>query len=941
MVIRTASYSLTRTAQWGLRLAACCVTLIAGLAWSQTMRKTDADIGPAEAASSWHVSVPHCGETTGETTVKVVFPFPSVRMPVTFGIPLGQASSPRRVLVQNDAGELIPADVTSLGLWDSQPARWALVSCVLDGRTSNGHVPLTLRWGCAVPETNSAMRTTVGGDVVAVTNTHYRIRVSSRGVEALENAGMSAPFEIWRPAFVTKDGATLRPQEGRLLRLYDGPIHQAIRFTSNLNDTLEVHQEYDFYAGSPFIRCRVRYINRSIQDIPVGAIVVVELRGLTDVSKVRVGISENGQALEGAAAEVVQEAFGWRVSVERKKAEGAKDDLGEWISFHGKGRRKGLMLVFPHFQEMAAGDQTAFSEYAYRDGGFRVKHYAALPGQTTDIRLREGMARTFEYWLAAATTDGQESAAAQAIKHPPYVVYDRKHLTKMGVFQEKRVSHLFDKELLEAALYFKRAQVPRTEYPRCSRGADPGPDKSGEGFYEVDLHAGGMVFGEVFQYFEPTPPESMRRQYHEEIGISPEHIVTGGTCTYRNGDIVLALCQEYLRSGDGVLAHFAPIHAGVFADVGISHAPESNGLGHYYCDWYVNPYVYQRFEGLLLAGLITGDRWWLDTAKDMANYCVRAWKDGRPCDGQLNGGLGESQLRSPYIAKMLLRMYDVTGEQKYADTAVRLAQWILPLQEPQGWWRDTPDSTREYRNSPIFAGYTCTGLWPLYSTTRNPELRATLMKAVDYQVGMQEDAKGNHPGTFPNSYWYRTKEGRNTTTPIPDKVVIQANYGVTSHWANIILQAYRETGNRDYFYSANAAWVGVLNHLTSEGGVPLSGGGSGAVWGHVLIESLADFAATAEERRLPIVMGSWEGQPVDCFMGKGAAYRDGVFTFGLKYRHKTPLPVRVFFPSGPPSAIIVENEVAEFDYDAQSRALTFRLPPASDWRVVRLIISCS
>ena len=130
----------------------------------------------------------------------------------------------------------------------------------------------------------------------------------------------------------------------------------------------------------------------------------------------------------------------------------------------------------------------------------------------------------------------------------------------------------------------------------------------------------------------------------------------------------------------------------------------------------------------------------------MADYCVRAWKDGEPQDGGLKGGFGGVQYRSAYVAKMLLRMFELTGEQKYVDTATRLAEWIAPRQEADGWWRDTPHATRQYRNSPIFAGYTTMGLWPLWHRTGNTALLESLLKAVDYQVGM---CRKRHPGTTP------------------------------------------------------------------------------------------------------------------------------------------------------------------------------------------------
>ncbi len=467
--------------------------------------------------------------------------------------------------------------------------------------------------------------------------------------------------------------------------------------------------------------------------------------------------------------------------------------------------------------------------------------------------------------------------------------------------------------------------MPRAEYLRSSRGTEPGPDKSGEGLHEVNLHAGGMVYGEVFQYFWPKPDSGLVALYRDELGVPEAHIVTGGRCTYRNGDVVLALFQEYLRTGNETLHDFGRIHASVFADVSISHAPVSSGIGHYYCDWYHNPYVYQRFEGLLLAALVTGNAWWLENAIAMAEYCVRAWEDGAPRDGALHGTYGGVQYRSPYIAKMLLRLYEITGERKYAKTAVRFAKWSMSRQEPEGWWTMGPASTREFRNSPIFAGYACMGLWPLYWATRNPDLKDTLMKAVDYHVGMQEDASGNNPGTFPNSYWY----GDNTSKDTP----ISGNYATTAHWAAVILEAYRLTGDPAYFYSANAAWVGVLNHQTKEGGLPLSNSTLNSVWSHVIVESLPRFTATAERDRLPFVLHARTGAPGTSFMGKGARWEDGTFSFDIRYTHDAGTPVDAFWPGEKPAAITVNGLAAPFTHEAGKRLLRFHLPPAAEFTV--------
>jgi hypothetical protein len=239
-----------------------------------------------------------------------------------------------------------------------------------------------------------------------------------------------------------------------------------------------------------------------------------------------------------------------------------------------------------------------------------------------------------------------------------------------------------------------------------------------------------------------------------------------------------------------------------------------------------------------------------------------------------------------------------------------------------------PREGQEYRCTPIFAGYTCQGLWPVYWRTRNPEIRRTLLKAADWFLSKQEDARGSNPGTFPNSYWY----GQWAKASDP----ILGNYAVTSHVANALLQAYRATRRHEYFYAANAAWVGVLNHQTAEGGVPLENDLTNSVWSHVMVESLPDFAATAEAQKLPIVLRSRTGVPGTSFMGKGATYDGQVFTFELKYRHEQAVPVAVFWPTGRPRAVRLEGAPVPIRHDLKRRVISFELPPSPEFRVCRV-----
>ena len=895
---------------------------------------TAAQMPPARSARlhapddpAWADQRPTYGAATGRTTVRVSTARAVPGQGVTFGIPVGQAASPDHVQVLDDAGKAVAADVVALGHWPSQPARWALVSFVADPPPDGQERSYTVAWGGKAQGAKATVTCELDAEHAVLRNGLFELTVTPAGVVALKTAdGRSVPITHWRPAFIPKGGEPQTPGKGIVRLLYDGRVHKKLRVSSRVSPAVEIQQEFDIYAGSPLIGVAVRFINRTLKDQHLDGIVPVEWAG--GPSKVAVGLAGGKQAT-AAAASVRQRAFGWQADVGNLHFEGAADDLGEWMLVQPAKAGVPLLWVFPRFQAMAAGDDDLESVLSCGDGTLRLHHYRRI-APTADVRLRETMARTFHYAVVVDAAGDKAEAWADAVKRPPHVALDRAHLTAMGVFQERRVSHLFDRQVHEAAAYYLRARVPRAEYPRCQRGVDPGRDKSGEGAYEVNLHGGGMVAYEVFQYFTPKPSAHTRKMFGEELGYGPQHIVTGGSMSYRNGDIPLALWQEALRSGDRALGDFARAHTELFADYGVTHADGlARGVGHYYCNWYGNPYVYQRFEGTLLGYLATGDPWLLETARDMADYCVRAWRDGHPCDAAMNGRFGGVQYRSAYIAKMLVAMADLTGEPRYRDVATDLAIWAIRVQEKEGWWvMGTSKGSREFRCTPIFAGYQCQGLWPLYWRTKNAELKACLLRCADWYLLKQEAADGSNPGTFPNSYWYGKfmRKGR----------AIRGNYATSSHVANALLQSYLATDDLKYFYSANAAWVGVLNHQTPEGGVPLENSLNNSVWSHVMAESLHQLGVVAEARKLPFVLSTRTGVPGTSFMGKGATWADGVFRFGLKYRHKQPVPARVFFPAGEPAHVRIGGAKLDFAYNRESGIVAFALPASKAWRVAAM-----
>ena len=104
-----------------------------------------------------------------------------------------------------------------------------------------------------------------------------------------------------------------------------------------------------------------------------------------------------------------------------------------------------------------------------------------------------------------------------------------------------------------------------------------------------------------------------------------------------------------------------------------------------------------------------------------------------------------------------------------------------------------------------------------------------------------------------------------------------------------------------------------------------------------MVESLPHFAAVAEERKLPIVLSSKTGVPGASFMGKGATYTDGVFTFDLKYKHDAPLPIRVFFPGDGPVHVSLDGAPIESTRDA-GRVLHIQAPPSEEFRTARFTV---
>lgn len=876
-------------------------------------------------ADGWVLSTSHLGGDEDSVTVSVCCPRAGKSMPLTFGIPLGQVRSVDNIAILDSYGNQLPASFIPLGSWGIQPSRWTLVSMNVDAEADGEKRDYTIAWGkkTAPYTTGPELDPVMTDDGLSLSTGDADCLISPAGLSL--NGGKL----IAQSSVIPKGSGELVPSSGTVTTLQDTPRYTLIRSESSLTNSLDIQMEYRFHAGSPQIECRTRYINHSLHNVT-----------LDGVTPVRLTLEKGGRAVFGADGIVPVETSSFTFRQRAFKADLEADGVYTQVAEDGSTYvwvyldcvdGGGCLVVLPYFRGMAAGDVDVESAVSWDGNELKVTHYSPIMS-TADVRLRETMARTFTWWLVVDPPEDRLAETALSIVERPHVIYDREYLTSMGVFQEDGVSHLFDKDTLEGVLYFTRARVPRGEYPRCSRATEPEYD--GEGATEIDMHAGGMVFGEVYQYFTPVPDSGVLAKY-DGLGVDRRHILTGGIYSYRNGDIPLALYQEYLRTGNRDVYDLATVHTQLFADYAVSHHDGPGaGLGHYYCDWYGNPYVYQRFEGLLLAYKVTGDPWLLEACAKMAEYTLRGWKDGAPRDAKINGDPGGIQSRSAYIAKMNLALYDFTGDHRHIENAVKLSEWSADTPEPEGWWVMDPTNaeSRAYRCTPIFTGYIVQGLWPLYRRTGNEGLRTILLDAGDWYLSMQEDATGNNPGTFPNSYWYGERGSEAEPTPI------SGNYATSSHAANALLQAYLATGNQRYFYASNAAWVGILNHQTPEGGIPLENNAVNSVWSHVLIESLPHFGWVAESHGLPVVLSTKTGVPGTSFMGRGAEWDGEAFTFAVKYAHDRPVPVRVYFP-GMVSSITIAGEPVKAWSTEEEGFLSFKLPPTPEFTTAEIVIT--
>ncbi|MEO8589852.1 MAG: prenyltransferase/squalene oxidase repeat-containing protein [Flavobacteriales bacterium] len=138
----------------------------------------------------------------------------------------------------------------------------------------------------------------------------------------------------------------------------------------------------------------------------------------------------------------------------------------------------------------------------------------------------------------------------------------------------------------------------------------------------------------------------------------------------------------------------------------------------------------QVVRGLMATHARTGRSVYLDAARKCCDWIVQV----QEADGSWarRNFLGAARVYDAYVAAPLLHMHALTGADRYRDAAVRQLEWVLPHQQPNGWFADA-DNTLRHNDRPIThtIAYTIDGLIESHGFLGDERLLAAARSAAD------------------------------------------------------------------------------------------------------------------------------------------------------------------------------------------------------------------
>lgn len=133
----------------------------------------------------------------------------------------------------------------------------------------------------------------------------------------------------------------------------------------------------------------------------------------------------------------------------------------------------------------------------------------------------------------------------------------------------------------------------------------------------------------------------------------------------------------YLR-GDGELLRLARAAGRYIADIAVDH---NHFDVHYHADtpqWNVFSLIYLRFGGMIFNYLESGDPYYLDLTRAVADRWINLNRQNQP-----RRNLG----RDTEPVEGILWLYDLTGDRHYLDAAADIARDVSRSLDPQFFWR--------------------------------------------------------------------------------------------------------------------------------------------------------------------------------------------------------------------------------------------------------------
>ena len=512
------------------------------------------------------------------TSFSIPFTQPITGSHVKMGIPLPEGISPQQVSIYDEKGMYIQADVFPLYSWPGINQRWALVAFPAISQTGEQQI-YSLRFDKPAPpqEEGIKLEESANGELT-LSNFFYRLTFGAAGIQSIGSTSSGPATLTWRSG-VLRPGATelaSPTNNGSLEILYNGNLYKKIRLKQEISKGVQVYQEWDLFANSPYVHYQTRIINTSPDRLDLSNLLPLYIKFSEQVSQGMVGIRPD-EAFDSHSFSLHQSKHDWLATMaERENLRGNTGELSEWISLELSNGVK-TQWLFPEFQEMAVAFTDRESVLSFKQNSLKLQPYKPLYGeQESQVVLPGGQARSFSAWMVINPIETNWEQHALLCKEMPQVIYDRSYVSSSQLLPEPASNVHFDYFLAPLALRSGTTPTNTTDSKFPLMGLDYGWNVAAQD-----------------------------RLQQPEI----------------RWDLSRTLIQNYLRLGEGKMGTSAYQYALLQADRGVNR----NSLSNLPSD---HPATSNHVEGLIAAYYIWGEPWFKEAADILANKSTLASRGG-------------------------------------------------------------------------------------------------------------------------------------------------------------------------------------------------------------------------------------------------------------------------------------------------------------------------